>query len=138
MHLTRREFAAATAGGLSLFVFGPVLASTPARSISALGPVRHAHIELPAGPYTRAEVARIAARAAALMGRPAPETITLLGNADTPGSLPTNFAMTCTYTDGCKLVIRATTSHTGDAELTIQGQRNRLDLRYIGGDFRQS
>jgi len=133
MKLTRREFAAAAAGGLS-----PLLFPRPARAanpVAHLGAIRYAHLELPAGPYPRREIAQLASEAASSLGFPAPAEITVLGPKIAAEHYPETFALTCIYPDGKRLAIRATPSHTGAPELTVRGQRNSLDLRYIGGTF---
>ncbi len=115
MQLTRREFAAATAGGLSLFSFA-ARASTP-----GLGDLRHIHIELPAGPYDRGEVSRLVSEVVASLGLPAPESASALGTALEAGIFPAEFALSVRYPQNVRLVIRATRAYSGTPQLTLRG-----------------
>lgn len=127
MNLTRREFAAATAGGLSLFSF--VATADRPRADR----VRHAHAELPAGPYPREVLARIVAQAGGVLGLSAPESATVLGAALHDVTFPAEFALTLVYPEGLGMVIRASRAHTGAPELTVRGDRGRIDYRFEDG-----
>lgn len=122
MQLTRREFAAATAGGLSLFSF----AAAPAVADET---IRHAHLELPAGPYARAEISRLVACAADVAGLPAPDAITALGTRPEAAEFPKTFVLTLQFS-GTALVVRASQQHVGAPELTLRGKHFAFDLRY--------
>ncbi len=128
MSLTRREFAMATASGLSLFSF----TANARRDDLTLhtGSLRHAHLELPCGPYTRAIVAHIVSRAADAIGLPVPESATALGTSLRAERLPAAFVLTCVYPGGLRLIVRASNLHLGVPELTLRGQRSDLELRY--------
>ncbi len=121
MELTRREFAAATAGGLSLFSFGAGAVAPP------VGDVRHVHLELPAGPYTRAELAGTIADVAGALGLPAPESATALGTTLRAETYPAEFALSLRYPDEVRVVVRATRTHTGSPQLTLRGDRGTTD-----------
>lgn len=126
MHLTRREFAsttvaAATAGGLSLFSWQATLAVS-------VEPVRHAHLELPAGPYTRAELSKRIASAAQATGYAEPVSVTALGTELTAETFPAQFALTLCFPSGT-IVVRAS-QRTHAPELTLRGQHTCTELRY--------
>ncbi len=124
MQLTRREFAAATAGGLSLFSWPAVARAAAAE------PVRHAHLELPAGPYTRTELSKLIACAAEAAGYAEPLAINALGVKVSSADYPATFALTIQFPEARVLNIRASQLHAGVPELTLRGQRTSTELRY--------
>lgn len=126
MQLTRREFASTTAGGLSLFSWG-----TNAAAI-ARETVRHAHLELPAGPYSRTELSRLTAAAAHAAGYANPTSATALGAELTAEAFPAQFALTLHF-PGATLVVRAS-RNASTPELTLRGKRETIELRYMADD----
>ena len=128
MSLTRREFVMASASGLSLFSF-----TANARCdyfTFHTDSLRHAHLELPSGPYTRATLAHIVSRAADAAGLSAPESATALGVTLQTDPFPATFVLTCIYPGDLRLNVRASNIHQGSPELTLRGQRSDLDLHY--------
>ena len=91
MELTRREFATVAAGGLSLLSF-------PALALNEN--VRYAHLELPAGAYSRADIARFAAHAATAAGFEAPESHSILSTGSETSRFTGPFAITLYFSRG--------------------------------------
>lgn len=128
MSLTRREFAMATASGLSLFSFSAT--AHIAHPISPTAALRHAHLELPAGPYTRASLSHLISRAADAIGLPAPDSATALGTSLSADLFPLAFALSCVYHSGLRFNVRASTLHGGTPELTLRGEVADLTLHF--------
>lgn len=127
MELTRREFAAATAGGLSVFSY------VARANVSRAESIRYAHMELPAGPYSREALARIVAAAGDVLGLSAPESATALGAAVHDETFPAEFALTLVYPDGIRMMVRVSKAHITVPELTVRGDRRTIDY-YMDGD----
>lgn len=124
MQLTRREFAAATAGGLSLFSFG-AMAAVPRGDV-----VRHAHLELPAGPYPHETLSTLVAHAAQAAGYGEPQSWSALGVPEDASVFSTAFVLTLRFPGERLLVVRASQQHAGTPALTLRGQRSATELRY--------
>ncbi len=130
MQLTRREFAAATAGGLSLFSFAARAYASPsplAGMAAGVGGLRHIHLELPAGPYTRAALSRIVSGVAESLRLPASESASALGTAFDAETFPAEFALSVRYPQNVRLVIRATRAHSGTPQLTLRGSHGTTE-----------
>ena len=126
MQLTRREFAAATASGLSLFSFAGAAEAPRADRI------RYAHLELPMGPYSREALARIVARAGETLGLSAPESATALGATIHDVTFPAEFALTLMYPEGLRMMVRASKAYTAAPGLTVRADHRTMDYRLDG------
>jgi hypothetical protein len=130
--LTRREFAAHCAGGFALFAGGATRARADLPVTAQIGPVRHAHAEIGAGPWTRAKLGRIAERIASANGMGPAASMTSLGiRADAP-VFPEEFVVTLAYANGARLILRANRRHQGPADVVVRREIGSREFRMAG------